>query len=117
MKIIKQATDEAILGELGGRLARVRLNRNLTQSRLAEQAGVSKRTVERLETGSVATQVSSFIRVCRVLDLVERFDLVVPESVPSPVEQLKLHGRARQRASTGKEKKASSKKWQWGDEE
>src|SRR3990172_4893411 len=116
MKITKQSTDEAVLGELGGRLARVRLDRNLTQAQLAEQAGVSKRTVERLESGSVAT-VSGFIRVCRVLDIVERFDLLVPEPVPSPVEQLKLRGRRRQRASARRKAKASSKKWQWGDEE
>ena len=116
MKIMKQATDEAILSELGGRLAKVRLDRNLTQSQLAEQAGVSKRTVERLESGSVATQLSGFIRVCRVLDVIDRFDLLVPEPMPSPVEQLKLHGRKRKRASARREAKASSKKWQWGDE-
>jgi transcriptional regulator with XRE-family HTH domain len=117
MKITKQATDEAILSELGGRLAQVRLERNLTQAKLAEQAGVSKRTVERLESGSVATQLSGFIRVCRVLDMIERFDILVPEPVPSPVEQLKLRGRKRRRASTRRKAKASSKKWQWGDEQ
>jgi transcriptional regulator with XRE-family HTH domain len=116
MKITKQATDEAILSEMGGRLARVRLERNLTQAQLAEQAGVSKRTVERLESGGVATQLSGFIRVCRVLDLIERFDLLVPEPVPSPVEQLKLGGRKRRRASATRAVKSSSKKWQWGDE-
>jgi transcriptional regulator with XRE-family HTH domain len=116
MKITKQATDEAILRELGGRLARVRLERNLTQAQLAEQAGVSKRTVERLESGSVATQLSGFIRVCRVLDVMERFDLLVPEPVPSPVEQLKLRGRKRQRASAKRKTQVPSKKWQWGDE-
>ena len=116
MKITKQATDAAVLGELGERLAGVRLDRNLTQAQLAEQAGVSKRTVERLESGSVATQLSSLIRVCRVLDIVDRLDLIVPEPVPSPVEQLKLQGRKRQRASAGKNTKTSSKKWQWGDE-
>lgn len=117
MKITKQATDAAILSELGGRLARLRLERNLTQAQLAEQAGVSKRTVERLESGGVATQLSGFIRVCRVLDLVERFDLLVPEPVPSPVEQLKLRGRKRQRASAKRKAKASPKKWQWGGEQ
>ena len=117
MKITKQATDEVILGELGGRLAKIRLERNLTQAQLAMQAGVAKRTVERLESGSVATQLSGFIRVCRVLDLVERFDLLVPEPVPSPVEQLKLRGRKRQRASARRKAKSSSKKWQWGDEQ
>ena len=116
MKMAKQATDEAVLGELGSRLAQVRLERNLTQAQLAEQAGVSKRTVERLESGSVATQLSGFIRVCRVLNLVERFDLLVPEPVPSPVEQLKLRGRRRQRASAKGKAIAAPKKWQWGDE-
>ena len=116
MKITKQVTDEAILSELGGRLARLRLERNLTQAQLAEQAGVSKRTVERLESGGVATQLSGFIRLCRVLDLVERFDLLVPESVPSPVEQLKLRGRKRQRASARRAAKVTSKMWQWRDE-
>ena len=116
MKIEKQATDEAILSELGRRLAQVRLQRNLTQARLAEQAGVSKRTVERLESGGVATQLSGFIRVCRVLELVERFNLLVPEPVPSPVEQLKLRGRKRLRASERRKAQAAPRKWQWGDE-
>ena len=116
MKITKQATDEALLRELGGRLAQVRLERNLTQAQLSAQAGVSKRTVERLESGSVATQLSGFIRVCRVLEVMERFDLLVPEPVPSPVEQLKLRGRQRRRASAKRQPKAPSKKWQWGDE-
>jgi transcriptional regulator with XRE-family HTH domain len=90
MKFVKQTSDEAVLGELGARLAQARLERNLTQAHLAAQAGVSKNTVQRLESGSVATQLSGFIRVCRVLDLLEWFDLLVPEPVPSPVEQLKL---------------------------
>lgn len=116
MKISKQSTDDVILGELGGRLAKIRLDRNLTQAQLAEQAGVSKRTVERLEAGAVATQLSGFIRVCRVLDLIERFELLLPEPVPSPVAQLKQRGRKRRRASTARTVAPPPKKWQWGDE-
>jgi transcriptional regulator with XRE-family HTH domain len=115
VKITKLATDEVILGELGKRLARIRLERNLTQAQLATQAGISKRTVERLEAGTVGTQLSGFIRVCRVLDVIERFDLLVPESVPSPVEQLKMAGRKRQRASTARTVRPSALKWQWGN--
>jgi len=114
--MVKQATDQAVLSELGGRLAKARLERNLTQAQLAAQAGVSKNTVQRLESGSVATQLSGFIRVCRVLDLVERFDLLVPEPVPSPVEQLKLRGRERQRASAKRKAKAPPQEWRWGEE-
>ncbi len=116
MKISSESTDKAILVEVGGRLAQVRLNKNLTQSQLAAQAGISKRTIERLESGGVATQLSGFIRVCRVLDLVERFDLLVPEPVPSPVELLRLQGRKRQRASGARSAKAPPRKWQWEDE-
>lgn len=114
MKITKQATDAVVLRELGGRLAKVRLDRNLTQAQLATQAGVSKRTVERLEAGAVATQLSGFIRVCRALDLVERFDLLVPEPIPSPVAQLKLGGKQRRRAAGTKSAPRAPKKWQWG---
>src|SRR3989304_2190643 len=54
MKLSKQLTDEAILREVGSRLAGARLARNLTQAALAEEAGVSKRTVERLAAGGGA---------------------------------------------------------------
>ena len=46
MKISRDLSDEAILREVGGRLAAARLARNLTQAALADAAGVSKRTVE-----------------------------------------------------------------------
>jgi len=119
MNITKQATDETVLSELSARLAQVRLERNLTQAQLAGQAGVSKRTVERLESGAVATQLSGFIRVCRALDLIERFELLIPEAAPSPIAQLKLHGRKRRRASAmrtaTKALKPSRAKWSWKD--
>ena len=116
MKITKQVTDDAVLRELGGRLARTRLNRNLTQAQLAEQSGISKRTLERLEAGGVATQLSGFIRVCRTLDLIGRFELLVPEPAASPIELLRLHGRRRRRASRRHSMPTSPKKWQWGDD-
>ncbi len=100
MKITRDATDDAILGELGGRLKQVRLEKNLTQAQLATEAGISKRTLERLESGELATQLSALFRVCRVLGLVEQFENLIPETAPSPMAQLKSRGRTRRRAST-----------------
>lgn len=91
------------------------MERNLTQAALAAQAGVAKRTVERLESGEVATQLSGFVRVCRALGLVERFDSLVPEALPSPIAQLKLQGRKRKRASGKKAAAAAPGKWTWGE--
>lgn len=109
-------SDESVLAELGARFASARLARNLTQAALADQAGVSKRTVERLESGAVATQLSGFLRVCRVLGLVEHFESLIPEAVASPMEQLERQGGKRQRA-TGKKAAAAKpgKKWTWAE--
>lgn len=119
MKIDAKLTDAAVLKLMGQRLTQLRLARNLTQQQLAEQAGLGLRTVQRLELGAAATQLSGFVRVCRVLGLVERLDQLVPETTPSPLEQLKLQGRRRQRASAARNSKGKTStqpaKWTWGD--
>jgi transcriptional regulator with XRE-family HTH domain len=115
MKIADQLTDEGVLRELGERLEKVRLEQNLTQAALAEQAGVSKRTLERLESGEVATQLSGFLRVCRTLGLLERFDALIPEPIASPIAQLKLQGRKRRRASRKKEAANVPGRWTWAE--
>ncbi len=107
--------DDAVLRELGARLAGARLALNMTQAALAEQAGVAKRTVERLESGQAATQLSGFVRVCRALGLIERLDALVPEAAIGPIKQLQLQGRQRQRASGTKAASVTPKNWTWGD--
>jgi transcriptional regulator with XRE-family HTH domain len=117
MKISRELSDEAVLREIGSRLATVRLAQNLTQAALADEAGLSKRTVERLESGEVAARLSGLVRVCRALDMVDRLEALVPSPTVSPVEQLKLAGRHRKRASGRRRSTTSTKKkWKWGDE-
>ncbi len=115
MKIDPKLTDQSVLKELGGRLARTRLERNLTQGALAEQAGLSKRTIERLESGEVAVQLSGFVRVCRALGLVDRLDALIPEPTVSPITQLKLQERVRKRASAPRAAATGPRPWSWGD--
>lgn len=113
------STDSALLSELGGRLARYRLRANLTQQSLADEAGLSKRTVERVENGE-PVQLVSFIRLCRALDLLEGLDRWLPEPAPSPIERLRLQGRERQRASPASEEEAAGdstpEPWVWGED-
>ena len=99
MKISNLLTDDSILAEMGERVARRRLDLQLTQAALAEQAGVGKRTVERIEAGASA-QMSSMIRIYRVLDLLQGLDRMLPEAQPSPMDLLKNKGKIRQRASS-----------------
>lgn len=117
MRLEPLHTDDLVLAELGARLARTRLERNMDQRRLATEAGVSKRTVERLEAGEPVT-MSSFIRVLRALGLLDRLDQLVPEPLPSPIERLKTSGRQRKRASGrrgGEPESRRTESWTWGN--
>jgi transcriptional regulator with XRE-family HTH domain len=114
MLITTQMTDQTILQELGERLTQVRIERNLTQAALAEQSGVAKRTIERLESGQAATQLSSFLRICRALGLLDRFEQLLPMTAPSPMAQLRQQGRKRQRAS-GNTAAPTPKQWTWAE--
>ncbi|MBK7033748.1 MAG: helix-turn-helix transcriptional regulator [Ignavibacteria bacterium] len=116
MKIESTMTDEAVLRELGERLERERLARNLTQAALAERAGVSKRTVERFESGEVGMQLTGFLRICRAMQVLDALDLILPDEKPSPMELLKHKGKRRQRATTLRESDQPQKPWTWGDE-
>jgi transcriptional regulator with XRE-family HTH domain len=117
MKISKLLDDESILIEVGARIAQRRLEMQLTQASLAEQAGVAKRTVERIEAGASA-QMSSLIRLFRVLELLPGLELLLPESQPSPMALLKHKGKQRQRASSQKQTSGveEPKPWSWDDE-
>ncbi len=108
-------SDEATLQELGERLGRQRIEAGLTQEQLAQNAGVSKRTVERLEAGRDAS-LATLIRVLRELKLSAGFNALVPLLPPSPIEQLKLRGRERQRVRVaGKPRPGAKPPWQWGE--
>jgi len=119
MHIEPQLTDEAVLGELGDRLAALRLSRNLTQRQLAKQAGLARTLVQRIEAGEPVT-TPSLIRVLRTLDMLDALDRLIPQSSPSPVQELKLRGRQRRRASGAHgrpdETSGSGRPWRWGDE-
>lgn len=114
MQIDDQATDKIILQEIGNRLEQLRLNKNLVRTMLAEQSGVSKNTIERLESGE-SVQLTSLIRVCRALGILSRFEAVFPQLAPSPIALLNLQGKKRRRASNRRDQ--IDKTWKWGDKE
>lgn len=114
MKFSNDISDDAVLRELGGRIARYRLNKNLTQTGLAKEAGVSQRTLIRVEHGQ-STQASNLIRILRALRILEHFETLIPEPALSPIQQLQLHGKSRKRASPKPGKSKSKKPWSWGD--
>lgn len=115
MKITNASADQATVTELGRRVQRARLDRNMTQVQLAEAAGVSLRTIERFESAGSA-QLTSVVRILRALNLSERLDRLLPEDSPRPLEQLERHADGRRRASRSRTSSKPAKAWIWGDQ-
>ena len=120
MKITAELADMAVLHEIGERLERRRIEAGLTQAQLAEEAGLSKRTVERIEAGH-STDFVMLLRVLRMLKLLEALDQLIPDLPQSPLVLLKGRGRARKRVGHSRrplDGTAASKPaapWKWRD--
>jgi transcriptional regulator with XRE-family HTH domain len=107
------ASPEAIEASLGSKLERLRLSKNINQSALAEEAGVSRRTITRLENGE-GTSLDTFIRVLRALGIADRLETLLPDPATRPIERIRLGGRERKRARM--KKGSSADAWTWGPE-
>lgn len=116
MNFLNENSDQATLRELGERIARYRLNRNMTQAALADEAGISTRTMIRLEDGE-SSQLQNFIRVLRALSLLENLETLVPPPPLSPIQLVKMRGKRRRRASSPKDDAKSNQPWSWDDSE
>ena len=118
MEIEAALSDDAVLEELGRRLVRRRLALRFSQAELAEQAGLGKRTVERIEAGESA-QLISLIRVLRVLDLLPALDAMIPVETVRPMALLKQGGKLpkRVRKRDSESRVEEDKPWSWGETE
>lgn len=101
------SSNETICQEMGKRLKDYRISMNLTQARLAENCGISKRTVERIENGENKS-VDNLLSVLRALNLLGKIDLLVPEQEMRPTD-IVLKKPVRTRASSDSRKKAAVK--------
>jgi transcriptional regulator with XRE-family HTH domain len=105
---------------LGRRFAGVRLQRNWTQARLAEEAGVSVATVHRLEAGH-SVQLSNWLRVLATLGLDGGLDTLVPRPEDEPLAQLErarkaAKGRRRRASGVGVREAPPTTGWTWGED-
>jgi len=89
-------SDRAVAQEIGQRIEQMRLEKNLTQQQLADEIGLTRVSYRNLVNGKGKFEnMIALLRALGRLDLVESF---VPEAVFSPMEQLRMQGKKRQRA-------------------
>ncbi len=102
---------DAIEKMLGQHLLEIRLARNINQSDLAEEAGISRRTMTRLENGE-GVSLDTLIRVMRALGLADRFNVLLPDPAIRPIDRVR-QGKERQRAR--RTSKSAARPWRWDD--
>lgn len=94
---MKTMTNQAIATELGRRIEQMRLEKNLTQQQIADEIGISRVSYRKLVNG--AGKFENVIAVLRALDRLDLLENFIPETAFSPMEQLKMKGKRRRRAS------------------
>ena len=75
MKIHGTESNDYILKELGKRIQDIRISVAITQRELAERAGVSPSTMERIENGE-NVKIENILNVMRALSLLNNLDIV-----------------------------------------
>ena len=100
--MMNESSADFVSKEIGERLKRKPLYRNLSQQELGSLANTSRNIVKNAEKGS--TSLVNLIAVLKALDELDQLDAFLYEPDISPVEMMKLQGKVRQRASGSKDK-------------
>ena len=106
-------TSGSLCAELGSRLAKIRLSRNITQEALAREAGIGLRTLRRLEAGGSCT-LDSFLRIAITLGLADHLLSTIPAQDIRPIERIGTRRSERKRARPIRHQ-TPKEPWVWGE--
>ncbi|HWZ44677.1 MAG TPA: helix-turn-helix transcriptional regulator [Candidatus Saccharimonadales bacterium] len=73
--------------DLGQRIRRLRLTRNMDQQSTADKAGVSEKALRNLEAGRGST-VETLLRILKALDYLQGIEMLAPEATVDPLALL-----------------------------
>ena len=105
-------TSKAVVSEIATQIKNYRISRRITQKELAEQSGVSLRSISRFEQGA-DIQLSSLVKILRSLGLLDNLNMLVPDVTKSPSYYLPTTTKKRVRK---KKTEVSHEPFRWGDE-
>lgn len=92
-------SDIDILTQLGKFIKHTRIQKNITQLKLAEIAGLNRWTISQIENGESVT-LATLIQLLRALDVLYVLNHFEVNNEISPIEYAKIQDNKRQRASS-----------------
>jgi len=112
-------SSEVIEDMLGRQIERIRLSRNITQSALAAEAGVSRSTISRLSKPNAGISLDSFIRILKALHLEDNLTSLIPDPDIRPLQRLESGKQTRKRArqTTKEAPDDQQSNWAWRSNE
>jgi len=106
------ASDDNILGQIGGFIKYHRMQQYKTQDMLSKSAGISRSTLSLLERGKTVT-VATLIQVLRVLDKLQALDGFIVIRQQSPLLLAKAKKKKRQRIVPSRKETEMNETVEW----
>ena len=101
----KKLNDAQVVSEIGKQLKLMRLNRNFSQSQIADLCGIDRVTISKMENGRPANLLS-WVQLMRALNKLDVFDSFIEENLDKkPKSKKTSKEKTRLRASSNKGKK------------
>jgi transcriptional regulator with XRE-family HTH domain len=94
VKINALMPEPEILKELGARLARIRKQQGISQTELAQGAGIGVATLRRIEAGQ-DSQLVSWLKLMKTLHRLPAVEALLPEDLRSPRAEVRKASRRR----------------------
>ncbi len=107
----KKKDYQEYIRELGKKIKLYRISKEMSQQDLADNTGVSKRSLSRLEQGE-SVNVDILFKILLALDLGDNIELLVPDQTRRPSYYLEKTDDRQKRVR----KKIEKKEFKWGDE-
>ena len=94
-------SDEEILLALARRIKALRLIRNITQAELANEIGVTKLTISKIERGE-GSRLETFIRIVRFFNQLDKLDALLKSDDISIKELYESKQKPKRQRASGK---------------
>lgn len=100
------ANDKHLIKEVGAAIQRMRVQADLTQEHVAENSGLDRSTIAKLEGGRAATLLT-IIKVLRAIGRLDTLEPFLRKPEPTPymlMEQESLYRKSQRKRASGKPK-------------
>lgn len=110
-------SNASLLRRIGASVKGSRLQKNISQSDLAQISGVSLASITRLETGKGNTSLGNLLAILKALEIADKLKgtFSAPEESPALLAKASSH-KTQERVKRSVIDEAEDEEWKWGED-